>query len=190
MKCPVCKTTRLEPGELESGLPARRCGTCGGQFLRLERYLAWLRRHPADSPDGGGAMAAGPPVADSGPGKLCPACGAFLIRHEVGDGLAFHVDRCGRCGGFWLDAGEWASLRRRGLHRRVHHVCSTSWQRHVKRQRRRRQYRRVVTRVLDGRLRRQVGEADVGRLKALKQWLDTHPARAALYTYLATARDL
>jgi Zn-finger nucleic acid-binding protein len=128
-------------------------------------------------------------VDDSGPGKLCPACGAFLILHKVGCGLAFHLDRCGRCGGTWLDANEWEFLRSRDLHRSLHLVFSESWQRRVRREERTRQYRRVVTSVLDERLRRQCGEPDIERLKRFKQWIDGHPRRRELYAYLEGTRQ-
>jgi Zn-finger nucleic acid-binding protein len=38
----------------------------------------------------------------------CPDCGGPLHPLNVGGG---QVDRCGRCGGVWLDAGEVARLR-------------------------------------------------------------------------------
>ena len=201
MQCPVCKSKKLlAPAEIEPGLRASRCGVCGGQFVKVENYLAWFERH-GEGPDGrrgrGGeaeqARAFAPaemPAADSGPGKLCPGCGAFLIRFGVGRGVGFHVDHCGRCGGVWLDAHEWDALKAAGLHDHLHLVFSEAWQGELRKQENAERYRRTVTDILDDKLAQSCSADDLTRLKEFKAWADAHPAKAELYGYLTALRDL
>jgi Zn-finger nucleic acid-binding protein len=78
------------------------CERCNGHWLpgrALARILSDLGLkvlHHATPP--------GQPVA-----LPCPDCDGPLQGISVGDS---QVDRCGRCGGVWLDAGEVAQLRR------------------------------------------------------------------------------
>ena len=190
MQCPVCENMRLEPGELADDLVAHNCAGCGGHFVQSERYLKWLRRH-GDEPDedeAGGATSLA--VSDSGPGKLCPKCGAFLICHVVGSEAPFRIDRCGRCGGIWLDGNEWQLLRARNLHVMIHQIFSEAWQKREKHRERARQYGETVTHLLDDEIARVCGSGDLERLKQLKAWLDEHPHSRRLYEYLRATRDL
>lgn len=190
MKCPVCKTVILEQKELADGPATYGCSQCGGTYIKSSQYFQWLQGHGANVPELAPEAAANLPVADSKPGKLCPECGAFLIRHAVGKGIDFHLDRCGRCGGIWLDADEWEILVSRGLHDDVHMIFSEAWQADIKRRQRSQDYRRTVTDILDGKLRQQCGEADLARLKEFQQWLAAHPAAEQMYGYLLSLRGL
>ena len=190
MQCPVCKETRMEPDELAENLITHACATCGGHYIKSERYFSWLKQHGENLPEKPPGEQASLPVPDSRPGKLCPECGAFLIRHKVGHGIDFHLDRCGRCGGIWLDKNEWQVLKGRNLHDDVHFVFSEAWQTQVKQEERSKQYRDVVVGVLDGKLAQHCSQADIARLKEFKDWIDDHPCRKELYAYLASTRDL
>ena len=188
MTCPVCKTTKLRLQELEERLTPHKCESCGGRLVRLERYLLWLQR------TGGAVSEVDPPdaeitVDDSGPGKLCPSCGAFLVRHKVGHGVSFCVDRCGRCGDIWLDGGEWELLKVHGLHDDLHRIFSNAWQREVKQQERSEQYRRTVERVLSDKLAVCCSDADVTKVRRFCAWLDTHPQRNELFAFVAAMRE-
>ena len=190
MKCPVCKQTRLAAGKLEQELTTHDCPDCGGRWIASHRYLDWLERHGPNLPEKPAGANDALPVADSAPGKLCPECGAFLVRHRVGHGVDFQIGRCGRCGGFWLDGNEWEILKGRNLHDDLHLVMSQAWQTQVRRERDRQSYRQTVTDILDAKLLQGCNQADLAKLKALKQWLDGHPQADQLYAYLASTRDL
>ena len=129
LKCPACRTQPLFLRALEAGLTAQACDGCGGRWIRWDDYWDWLDHAPDALP-----MAAPPPAEDAPaelpapdearPAKLCPQCGRLLTRAKVGRGVNFRLERCAACGGMWLDAGEWESLRAAGLHRDLHHVFS------------------------------------------------------------------
>jgi Zn-finger nucleic acid-binding protein len=120
-------------------------------------------------------------VQDSVAAKLCPECGRFLIRHKVGHGVDFCIDRCTACGGIWLDANEWQQLRRRGLHDDLHFVFSAAWQAGLHRE-------DDLTRH-EHMLAQKLGAADAAEIRRIKQWIDAHPHRAALCAYLLHASD-
>lgn len=41
---------------------------------------------------------------------VCPGCGSYLIAERV-EGV--EIDRCNKCQGIWLDAGEYDAVRKR-----------------------------------------------------------------------------
>ena len=190
MRCPICKTTQLQPRALEEDLVTYACETCCGQYVKSHHYLKWVEQHGASQPERPAAEGVDLPVPDSKPGKLCPECGAFLIRHKVGHGLEFCIDRCGHCGGIWLDENEWEVLKSRGLHDDVHFMFTQTWQMQVKREERREHYAELVLSVLDGKLAQAMKRSDINRIKEIKAWLDQHPSSAELYAYLNSTRDL
>jgi Zn-finger nucleic acid-binding protein len=190
MKCPVCKKVALEAHENADGPVTHACGGCGGKYVKSSQYFAWLDRHGENVPERPADQAPALPVADSKPGKLCPECGAFLIRHEVGHDIDFAIDRCGRCGGIWLDGNEWETLVARGLHDDVHMVFSEAYQTELKRRRRADEYGQTVTDILDEKLTKQLGEADFAKLKEFQQWLAAHDQAEQIYAYLMSLRGL
>lgn len=190
MKCPVCKTVVLEPKDATEGPATHACSGCGGMYIKSSQYFQWIDRHGANVPEQPPEAGASLPVADSKPGKLCPECGAFLIRHAVGKGIDFHIDRCGRCGGIWLDGNEWEILVSRGLHDDVHMIFSEAYQTHIKQRQRSEEYRTTVTNILDGKLGQQLDEADLARLKDFQHWLAAHPAAEQMFAYLLSLRGL
>ena len=169
MQSPVASVT-LQHADLPGGLHALQCPTSGGVWVRPAVYWTWLERHePADiAPDAGEAAG----DSDTPAGKVCPEDGGFLTRKPVGADQPFHVDRCHRCGGFWLDAGEWEALLAAGLAESMHLIHSAGWQ---ARQRERQQREQA-----EKRLREALGEDDAARVETFAAWLDRHPHRQAI----------
>lgn len=179
LKCPICKAIPLEVKPLEDGLVAAECGGCGGKWIKSEDYLKWIESRP--QADGTGAKAVGlRPVKDSGPGKFCPGCGRFMSRATPGHGLEFFINRCGGCGGIWLDANEWENLRDAGLHDDIHFIFSPAWQADLAKAEREAQRER--------RLAEKIGPEAMSELKRTKAWLDSHPNRAELCAFLVETR--
>ena len=110
VKCVKC------PGELAlvrvDDVDVDQCVDCGGIWfdaLELERVLA--------SPSSARALVAPPrrPADDDVRGR-CPRCrGDGALVRVASRGAPIHVDTCAVCGGKWLDGGELALLRKRGL---------------------------------------------------------------------------
>jgi Zn-finger nucleic acid-binding protein len=180
MKCPVCLTEPLLPGDPEANLRTLHCPQCSGQWLQSARYWEWREQHGENLPEIPASEAEAPPVEESGKGKLCPECSAILVPYKVGHELGFSLDRCARCGGIWFEKNEWEALRVRNLHDDIHFIFSHAWQAAIA-QREREQAR-------EERLRRTFGEEDYAELVRVKAWLDAHPHSRAFYAFLLDGR--
>jgi uncharacterized protein len=110
--CPRCSTplTRLRIGGTDTDL----CESCGGVWLdrtELSRFkdpdsalgdalVARLRQVPAT-------------LVDHQARLRCPRhSGVVMLRHAFSRTIPIQIDECPECGGFWLDAGELAQIRR------------------------------------------------------------------------------
>lgn len=175
--CPACVRSSLRPSAAEPLLPSRRCADCGGQFVRGEHYYRWLD-HPDRAPQTEPATGAVGELIDSPKAKICPECGKLMRRCRVGHGAAFSIDRCGACGGMWLDANEWEALARHGLRDRVHFVFSDAWQTRLLQQER----NDAAHRQVEARL----GPQDFGELLRVTDWIEHHPHRDEVAAYLLT----
>lgn len=181
MNCPVCKTVTLEAAELPTGgaigLSARRCNSCGGQFVAGQTYLMWVEQQKSNLPEKLPEHATELPVKDSRKAKLCPECGHYMTRAKVGHGVSFELERCAACGGIWFDANEWENLRDRNLHDDVHYIFSSAWQAKVLRERQELMHEELMIAKL--------GKADWAEIQRIKAWLDRHPHRPELLAILA-----
>lgn len=167
MPCPIHQNTALEHDTIEPGIEVNKCPKCAGVWMPMAAYWSWRKTLKAPLPNleaerGGSDI----DHIDSEAGKRCPFDGAFLIRHKVGHGIDFHIDRCGRCGGVWLDVGEWEALQKRQMHDDLHLVFTSSWQAEVRRQRR--------AKVDEQLLIRRLGKADYRQAVEMKKWIDNH----------------
>jgi len=106
MKCPKCATallTRVQVGELE----VDHCNECGGLWLDSNELGRLLEANAADVRDlRRGRDRSG---ANSRKGN-CPRCGTELLRVTSAIKRQVTVDKCGDCGGVWLDGGELDAL--------------------------------------------------------------------------------
>lgn len=118
MQCAKCSGELIE---LRAGTVAvDRCDTCAGLWFdprELAAVIAQVRAKGfADSQDGtsqDGGEPTAPPAGESGADAgldeqagVCPRCRIALDRTETLTFDGLHYDRCGQCGGAWLDAGE------------------------------------------------------------------------------------
>jgi Zn-finger nucleic acid-binding protein len=83
------------------------CKSCGGQYFDSgEMFSAFgVKADPSywDRAETGGRVRDGE--------IICPRCTATMLRQDVDyDGKHVEIDRCGQCGGIWLDKGEAESL--------------------------------------------------------------------------------
>ncbi len=171
MKCPTCQQDLVDI-ELEPGLPAKTCQSCHGTWIAGVPYLGWVESSPSPS-------AAGAPVAstssDSGAGLRCPECGHFLHRAAVSAEVGFTVHRCRNCAGFWLDAGEWDSLKSQGLAQRLHHIFSDVWQHKLAAAQRHEQEEKLWAEKLGD---------DIAEARRVRQWIQSHPRKQQLIAYI------
>ncbi len=176
MKCPTCKTPRLEPREIARGLGADSCPQCSGNFLVFETYLTWQESQPAPTkqPEIGTPDPNQTPEA-AGP-KLCPYCGRFMTRFRIALDIPFHIDRCGGCGGLWFERGEWDQCQTRGIHTRLNTFFNDSWQNRLRQEEAKFQQ--------EDRYRALLGPEAYERVKAFKAWAEQHDKKSVLFAYL------
>ena len=101
VSCPRDKATMRAQKTGEAELDV--CGKCGGQFFDSgEMFAAFgIKADPSywDNEKTGGTVK----QADI----HCPICGTFMLSQDVKyEGIHVELDRCGKCGGIWLDRGE------------------------------------------------------------------------------------
>jgi Zn-finger nucleic acid-binding protein len=169
--------------ELEPGLESLACPTCHGDWLPGLAYQRWRQAHGVDLPERELTTeeVEGLPVHEDLHGKLCPECGCLLLPYHVGHGLAFSLNYCGRCGGTWFEANEWAQMRAANLHDNLHQVFTQMWQAGVARAERAREHERN--------LRVRFGDADFERAREVRTWLHGHPHRSAILAYLTAPEE-
>ena len=123
MNCPKCPDAKLEtvalsvadrsvagPGGEKNELRIDQCVVCGGIWFdagELERYLD-SKLEPLDSPLIPDEIRS---RLDSKPSS-CPRCARALDKRPAPNNPRVSADRCGSCGGLWLDGGELAQVAR------------------------------------------------------------------------------
>jgi Zn-finger nucleic acid-binding protein len=111
MKCPAChnELSALQTGSLVVDVCRGGCGGIWFDAFELQRVdeeeetagemLLHIERDPRV-------------VVDALRKRECPRCTAVkLHRHFFSAKRSVEVDECPNCGGYWLDAGELASIR-------------------------------------------------------------------------------
>jgi Zn-finger nucleic acid-binding protein len=176
MQCPVCKTKRCSPVELEENLKAASCETCGGHWISHQNYSTWLKRHGETLPEKPFSEVEFD-VGDVQEAKLCPDCRRILLKYKVGHGLDFFVDHCPGCGGVWLDKNEWAALQDKNLHDEIHKVFSTSWQSQIRGDQ--------MASKLDQAYENRFGADSYTRAKETREWIQAHPQKQAILAFLS-----
>jgi Zn-finger nucleic acid-binding protein len=170
MNCPVCKSRSLISHQLETGLAALKCETCGGYWINSFQFWKWQEEHH----DTRRARADIEPVAEPREAKLCTECGRILIRYRVGHSLPFSIDRCGHCGGLWFDRNEWEVLRGRNLVEEIHLIFSATTQQRFRR---------------EDSFRRSLGEQNFAAVMRIKAWLGPHEHRGEILAFLQCTEE-
>jgi len=102
MDCPECAPIHLLPrGVKDQRVVVDLCPSCRGVWFEAGELAAVL-----------GVAAKGleaPPDATQG-SRLCPACGKPLFGFAYPQTMV-RVDMCRKCGGLWLDAGEYRDIK-------------------------------------------------------------------------------
>jgi Zn-finger nucleic acid-binding protein len=107
MNCPACKSPLREKGA--SGMTLDICyGGCGGIWFDATE----LERVSAQSATALHSIWSVPVsnVKRTEP-RMCPRCpDQILARKWFSDSQKVEIDQCPRCGGIWLDAGEFSQV--------------------------------------------------------------------------------
>jgi Zn-finger nucleic acid-binding protein len=173
LNCPICRTAGLEPAYLEADLPVAQCTNCRGVWVTSARYFGYVS---LQSPEAASAPEIAAPAPDTPGMKICPECRKFMRYYPVGHGVAFGIDKCSTCGGVWLNDGEWAALKARGFHLKIHAVSSDIWQAAVERDQRAEHEAAAM--------QRRLGPVDFAELTRIVEWLRQNPHRAEILAHL------
>ena len=103
-----------------------------------------------------------------------------MSRYRVGHWLDFRVDRS-ITGGIWLDAGEWESLQAGNLHRSLHLLFTSPWQKAI------RDEEQAANR--HRRLREHFGDDFYERLESIRKEIWAHPRCAEALAFLEDKPD-
>lgn len=175
MNCPVCSESALKRESLEKDLMSHTCPSCGGLWIGSTDYADWLDKAGERLPEKPFTDIS-IEVKDNTDAKLCPGCGRIMVKYKVGHGLDFHLDRCGGCGGVWLDANEWSAMKARNLHDEIGSVFTAPWQAQIREE----ETALKLDRIYENRF----GGEDYGKVKEFRKWLDSHPQRQAILHFL------
>ena len=116
MLCPRDRAV-LSNEKYESDVLVDRCPSCDGIWLQrgeLEAIQESLERDYSTELRGIDVVALAYERARQAvrPDIACPSCGSSLQPEEYAYCSQILVDRCGKCGGIWLDSGELKALER------------------------------------------------------------------------------
>jgi membrane associated rhomboid family serine protease len=119
LRCPRCMRPPLEK-TVYDGRSVDLCRRCGGLWCLPSQWdreklgsITTIIRHAERMKDDSPAP---PSVQFKGTHRheghrLCPQCRESLAAWQVGGDDGIELDRCGCCGGVWLDQGEWEQLQ-------------------------------------------------------------------------------
>lgn len=116
MQCPRDGAELLSE-RYEADVVVDRCPSCDGVWLQrgeLEAIQETLERDYSKELRGIDVVALAYERARQAarPDIACPNCGTVLGAEEYAYCSQILVDRCGKCGGIWLDSGELKELER------------------------------------------------------------------------------
>ncbi len=182
MNCPVCKYENLESKEIEPNLFAEVCSKCKGKWISSDNYQSWLDSHGTILPEVSVGGSHGMSIPEFELARLCPKDRRILIKYKIGRNLSFTIDRCGNCGGVWLDDPEWTSLKERNLHDELNKIFTDHWQDEVQQEETRKTLEQIY--------RKKFGEDDYKKIKDFKIWIENHEKSGEIMAFIRDKNPL
>lgn len=176
MKCPRCDVQLYRQVEIEDNLTAVECTTCAGCWINSANYWSWHESYKPEEESIPEEDIMQVPDVKSEKGKICPECKAILIPSKVGHGHDFRVDRCGLCGGFWLDKNEWEALRSTGLHDDIHKIATNVWQNKIRKEN--------IKEIMRNMYEEKFDAETIKKLNEIHNWIHAHYQKDELLSYL------
>lgn len=174
MYCSSCKSTQLEPKELEPGLVAATCSSCHGALVPLMNYRFWLDSYADPSPPIDSANDID--ITESESVHSCPKCSRLMMKYQIGPQTSRKLDLCAACDEAWLDKGEWQLLKQLDLHSKLPKIFTDAWQRNIRKQ------KQEI--ALNDRYEKLLSEDVFAKAKEFKVWLQQQANKDAIKQYL------
>jgi Zn-finger nucleic acid-binding protein len=160
---------------IEDLLPSMGCDQCKGSLVALLYYRHWAERHKPEYETSASSTLAEVP-ADTTNAVRCPKCERIMTKYRLSGTIANRLDVCTLCDEAWLDGGEWQLLEQLQLSDKLPSVFTDTWQRKLRKEGSERTRQEI--------LRRTIGEGDALKVESLRSWLNEHPAKSTILTYL------
>lgn len=175
MKCPKCKTVKLQPTRLEEDLPVMGCPSCDGILVSLLYYRDWAERStlPMDVETVELAIAE---ENDTKAAMTCPKCARLMTKYQITGGQANRLDVCSSCDEAWIDSGEWTLLKSLELAKDLPRIFTDSWQKKIRKQ--------TTEKQRYERLESIVGPEDAQRAREFREWLDGKSNKSTIVHYI------
>lgn len=174
MQCTRCKEGNLQASFIEQQFRAHTCDHCGGNWILVEDYVSWKERNPQYSFAQGSVT--DDDVADSQRALICPVTGVIMRKLRITKDSSHRLDYSMAVGGVWLDKGEWELLKSAGLAGSLNTILTEQWQTKIRDQKAEETFTQLYL--------NKFGEGDYQKIKALREWLASHPNKADLRSYL------
>ncbi|MEO7035826.1 MAG: zf-TFIIB domain-containing protein [Polyangiaceae bacterium] len=156
-----------------TGAAALRCPGCAGFWVAPEVVASAAGVEVLGKLDAPPTRA---PSEDKRTGQ-CPDGHGLLRRARVTWHEPYFLERCGRCGGVWFDAGEWQRTAADDLLTNLSEVWSPAWRKQLSDQQ--------SHAALEVDLRGKLGTELFGLLHTLAARLEAHPQRTVALAYLS-----
>lgn len=182
MQSPRDPSSSLTRTELLPGLIAYICQESGGIWIDVLVYWDWFRTQP-DFPTPVASFESPRPIEiedDSDAPLLSPRTGRIMRKCRVGSGLGFRIDFEPQSG-FWLDQGEYESLRAHNLHDELHLICTPEFQLELVRLR--------TTDAEQRRFEQKLGIEHCERIKSFAAWFGRLPDQQVAMSLLSSSID-
>jgi Zn-finger nucleic acid-binding protein len=173
MRCTSCKQGDLQASFIDQQFRAHTCNYCGGNWILVEDYVTWKERNPQFS---FADVTITDDVADSRLALLCPVTGVIMRKLRISKESSHRLDYSAAVGGVWLDQGEWELLKSAGLAGSLNAILTEQWQNRIREQKAEETFTQLYL--------SKFGEDDYHKIKALREWLNTHPKKSDLRSYL------
>lgn len=172
MRCTSCKKGTLQPSFIDKLFRGHTCDNCGGNWILIEDYVSWKERNP----DYEFSEVEVQDADESSSALLCPMTGKIMRKLRISKDSVHRLDYSVRVGGVWLDKGEWSMLKAEGLAGSLNGILTQQWQNKIKEER--------TEATFDALYLSKFGEQDYAKAKEIRAWLQDHPLRADLRSFL------
>ena len=102
--------------------------------------------------------------------------GTIMRKMRISKGNQHRLDYSAPVGGVWLDKGEWELLKHEGLAGSLNAILTEQWQTKIKDQK--------AEATFDALYLSKFGEEDYQKIKDLRSWLNAHPLKMDLRSFL------
>lgn len=182
MQCPSCAHSRLQATRLDHGLPALGCVDCGGALVPLLAYRDWVDRTVPVNSEPDLTAITRQTDQDSRRALRCPKCSGLMTKYRIQSDQNNRLDLCDHCDEAWLDGGEWALLKALQLSDQLPKIFTEAWQHRISHEQGEQQ--------LINRFKQRLGEADLAKAAAFRDWLNDHEKRADLLFFINQQKSL